>query len=282
MITINLLGGTGNQLFQWAFGRYIQAQGPEVQFDPRQVMTSSARCYMLEPLGLKLKLGWPTPPDRWRTITEPDLLYRPELLDFDYNTVYQGYWQCEKYFKSIEEKLRAEIQLGLNATPYALEIADQIRSANVSAFIHIRRSDNLSQRSILFHGVMGADYYDRALSMIRDYNRVKIFVFSDDSEYIKANMTDPDMIVVETPWCGIVRPDNEIEVRPGQGREHEDLWLMSLCNHGITANSSFSWWGSWLGDGDPTGRLIVTPKNWFTPNVNAMSRDIVPDRWIRI
>ena len=95
-------------------------------------------------------------------------------------------------------------------------------------------------------------------------------------------MKDPDMTIVETPWSGIVRSDNEIEARSGQGREHEDLWLMSLCRHGITANSTFSWWGAWLGDADPTGRTIITPKKWFTEKAGVSSIDIIPSRWMRI
>jgi len=280
MITINLMGGTGNQLFQWAFGRALESKGNKVQFSPRYITNCLARCYMLEPLGLNLKLNYPVPGSQ--RIDENGLEYKPEMLNREGDLEFHGYWQCERYFKHIETNLRNEIKLGLNASQYAIEMANRIQSSDVSAFIHIRRSDNLARRAVIFHGILGQDYYNNALDIIRSHHGVRIFVFSDDTEWIKANMKDPDMTIVETPWSGIVRSDNEIEARSGQGREHEDLWLMSLCRHGITANSTFSWWGAWLGDTDPTGRAIITPKKWFTEKAGVSSIDIVPSRWMRI
>jgi hypothetical protein len=61
---------------------------------------------------------------------------------------------------------------------------------------------------------------------------------------------------------------------------HEDLWLMSKCRHAVLANSSFSWWGAWLGP-DKNGGIVVAPKQWFAQG-NEDSADIVPERWTRI
>ena len=60
---------------------------------------------------------------------------------------------------------------------------------------------------------------------------------------------------------------------------HWDLWLMSLCKHAVICNSSFGWWGAWLGD-DKNG-TIVAPREWFRSKLYD-SRDIVPERWLRI
>jgi hypothetical protein len=64
------------------------------------------------------------------------------------------------------------------------------------------------------------------------------------------------------------------------GRENEDLWLMSLCRHAVVANSSFSWWGAWLGYW-AAGRTVVAPAVWMGPMARLDTGDIVPERWLK-
>ena len=65
------------------------------------------------------------------------------------------------------------------------------------------------------------------------------------------------------------------------GREDAELYLMRLCRHAIMANSSYSWWGGWLG-ADIKAGMVIAPKNWFGPAFKEDPRDIVPGRWIRL
>jgi hypothetical protein len=108
-------------------------------------------------------------------------------------------------------------------------------------------------------------YYKEALALIQSYYvDSKVFVFSDDREWCLQNFMGYDVV---------------------QGTsKYEDLWLMAQCQHAVIANSSFSWWGAWLGDwGDSKSRrIVVAPKQWFNPAANVDASDIVPERWLRI
>jgi hypothetical protein len=112
------------------------------------------------------------------------------------------------------------------------------------------------------HGLLDADYYNRAARMIAErIGEATYFVFSDDPAWCRANL---DL------------PGNSLVVS-GETAAYEDVHLISLCDHSVTANSSFSWWGSWLGEGPDT--IVVAPKNWFA-EFDLDTRDLVPSRWL--
>jgi hypothetical protein len=110
----------------------------------------------------------------------------------------------------------------------------------------------------------GLDYYAAAVELI--YTRhldPKFFVFSDDTNWCKENFPSTFHIVEGTD-------------------KHEDLRLMASCKHAVVANSSFSWWGAWLGD-NQAGRTVIAPRRWFAVEKDkADDTDIVPERWLRI
>jgi hypothetical protein len=60
----------------------------------------------------------------------------------------------------------------------------------------------------------------------------------------------------------------------------EDMWLMSICNNNVIANSSFSWWGAWL-NSNPN-KKVIAPNNWFGSQTNLNTSDIIPDNWIKL
>ena len=122
--------------------------------------------------------------------------------------------------------------------------------------MHIRRNDYLTSDG--FHPVMASSYYDKALSAVGPVDN--ILVFSDD-----------------IPWCKDTFNYDNMTFAEGNNNV-EDLWLMSMCDHNIIANSSFSWWGSWLNcDID---KKVVAPSNWFG-NANN-NQQIYLDDWIVI
>ena len=104
------------------------------------------------------------------------------------------------------------------------------------------------------------EYYKNALDIIGGYEN--LYVFSDDINWCKTNLKFKNMVFVE---------GND---------DVEDLWLMSLCDHNIIANSSFSWWGAWLNINP--NKKVISPKRWFGEQTNLSSDDIIPVSWTKI
>jgi len=133
--------------------------------------------------------------------------------------------------------------------------------------LHIRRGDYVSNRSTLeIHGVLGIDYYVRALNLMEEkVKEPQIFVFSDDIPWARDNLkTNLPLQFID---------HNGVE------KNYEDLRLMSNCKNHIIANSSFSWWGAWLSSNSE--KIVITPMNWFNQS-NMDTRDLIPVSWYRI
>lgn len=288
MITIVLMGGLGNQLFGWALGCALEARGNEVQYSTERLDGSGGRMYLLGggagTCDLKLKTVPAAPTNR--VINEGSLRYKPEILDTRGDTTLIGYWQCEHYFWSVRDRILAD----LSFTDISLDThmaAQAILSLPKSCFLHVRRSDNLRPFSTNYHGLTcaaGNPYYERAKAIIREHEPgVHFFVFSDDPAWCKENLKANDLTVMDcNPPSFTEDPEtHELTKKPG-GREAEDLFLMSLCKHGILANSTFSWWGAWL-HRQQMGRIVIAPDPWFQMPPDVVdSIDILPARWLKV
>ena len=154
-----------------------------------------------------------------------------------------GYWQGEKYF--CHDVVRSEFS---KSNPLFED----------TCFIGVRRSDYLLPERINYHGVMPIEYYDLAMSYVRErVPNVKFVCFADDWQ-----------------WAY-----DHFGLRAIHNGDATDIWLMARCPYAIIANSSFHWWGAWLGPQN----IVVAPKRWFaTPNPSPDCLDIVPERWTRI
>lgn len=289
MITSRLCGGTGNTLFQWAIARSLEldtnVQRPGgAQYDISWFDGNPSRCYTLDAFGLRLPL---VRGGKGRTVDEGSLCFKPEILALSGDFTLRGYWQCEKYFQRVEHDIRREVFDGSMFSPKTLEVRDKILADPNSAFLHVRRSDSRTPGGKVFHGLLEMDYYGAAMNYIRaKVPNAHFYVFSDEPDWCKQNLQDEDLTLVNhNPMSGTVNPDGSITKQAG-GKEHEDMYLMSLCRHGVVANSTFSWWGSWLNSNEgasPYNRIITAPKAWFVVGKDrAGDRDIIPGRWIRL
>jgi hypothetical protein len=278
------MGGLGNQLFIWALGKSLE-QNDSVQFDTTDYnKTNTPRMYMLNQLGIQANLVEGDGRPRQHIIHEGDMRFKPEILE-SRDVILRGYWQSEKYFKRVEEKIRKEVfysKNGFSISRKTVLMADKIRSYPNSCFLHVRRSDNLSKRALRFHGMLDGKYYADGLNYIRSRcDDSHFFIFSEDPDWCKQNFSGPDMTIVDhNPFSGVLDDEATIIAKEG-GREVEDLWLMTLCKHSIIANSSFSWWGSWLGSKDPS-RIITYPAKWFLPPSGPETVDIFPEHWVKL
>jgi hypothetical protein len=168
----------------------------------------------------------------------------------------QGFFQSEKYFKHIEDEIRSDFDFHDELLIPAKEMSSQWREPIA---LHIRRTDYLTNPN---HSELPMSYYEKALTEF-DKNR-DVIIFSDDPDWCMANqLFDSDRFMVS-------QTENN----------HMDLCLMSLCKDHIIANSSFSWWGAWLGKNNQ----VIAPKNWFlgSNNQHLNVSDLIPDNWKKI
>jgi hypothetical protein len=131
--------------------------------------------------------------------------------------------------------------------------------------LHVRRGDYTHPATMAVHGLMGPDYYARAVRLVAErVGPTVACVFTDDPVWTRANLALP-------PKSRIISDHTKSAL--------EDLVLMSRCSHHITANSSFSWWGAWLNP--RADKVVVTPERWFQPASGLDTRDLRPDGWLR-
>jgi len=174
-----------------------------------------------------------------------------------------GYWHGEKCFKDFEEKIRGDFTLRDAISEEAKTVVDAIQHTDNSVALHIRRGDYVkSLKTRLFHGICSLEYYERAVEYMRSkIGEIKLFVFSDDIEWAKGQSLFNGANFVSKPDI----------------KDYEELVIMSVCKHNIIANSSFSWWGSWLNKNP--GKIIIAPRRWFNLKKEG---DLVPSSWIRV
>lgn len=287
MIISRLIGGLGNQMFQYAVGRSLAiANSCELKLD-----VSGFENYTLhngyELDIFNIKAGIANSKEVSRLVSKQSRLMRfvfrklkikksthflEKSFTFDHNLfdakppVYlDGYWQSYKYFESIEPQLKQEFSLKNSISRLNLDISEQISSVNAVS-VHIRRGDYVSNKHTnSVHGLCSLDYYRAAIQTITE--RVEnpfFFIFSDDIAWIKDNLTtNSDTVYVDH----------------NSGKQsYNDMYLMSLCQHHIIANSSFSWWGAWLGAN--AKKIVIAPKQWFVND--TVTNDLIPKSWLRL
>jgi len=284
MIIVNIFGGIGNQLFQYAAGRQLaEKHRTDLKLDIDNYKTDNRRQYSLH--YFNIKENFCTAGDKaiingkttWQKLsnkaglssrkiyTERGPGFNKNIIGAGDNVYLDGYWQSERYFKPIEKIIRAECRVKELPSAINKDFADKIGSVNAVS-IHVRRGDFVTNKETnAYHGVCSIDYYQQAIGqMIAMIKDPYFFVFSDDIEWTKVNIL-----------TGI----HTVEyIDHNTGVDFEDLRLMYLCKHHIIANSSFSWWGAWLNDS--TDKKVIAPVKWFQSQ--SVTSDIVPENWIKI
>ena len=289
MIIVNIAGGLGNQMFQYACGQAIAAatthevryttdifaqQSTHNGYELGRVFGLSvpmATTYDLRKIIGKL-YAHPTCRRAMMKYQAPQSVlgkrFRIERGNaFDENLAkgleaggyIHGYWQSERYFAPIVDQIRTAF------TFRDVENATLPNREQNNVSVHVRRGDYLNAGSI--HASCNADYYFRALDKL-DLKAcdTRVYVFSDDPEWAREELSKlhPNTHFVE----GNIGADS-----------FKDMYLISRCDHHIIANSSFSWWGAWLNP-SPQKRVIA-PKRWFgDPSLD--DSDILPKSWERL
>jgi hypothetical protein len=199
-------------------------------------------------------------------VKEKSYEFDPSVLGLHGTLYLDGHWQSEKYFKDIEQIVRKELTLKTILDTRNRVIADRICSSN-SVSIHVRRGDYYHiPRVYEVHGVLPLDYYRKAISLVRtNVERPHFYVFSDEPEWARVNLD-------------FVHPLTVVDTNTTD-QAHEDLRLMSLCKHHITANSTFSWWAAWLCT--HSDKIVCVTERWFKKD-GVNTQDLIPSSWIKL
>lgn len=339
MIIVQLSGGLGNQMFQYALYLALGAEGREVRIDETTEYGEHERLRHPE---LREDFGAQLPSYRIATREEiveltdsyMDFLSRvrrkltgrrtklyaerkpyvfdPAVLGLT-EAYLTGCWQSERYFADVKQEVRQAFSMdgvrlagrrreyekmilaleSADARPQSEEAASGRQSGTakcgeaeraalhcgkdglrqdvstegaprpVPVSVHIRRGDYLNRQDI-YGGICTEEYYRRAMTQMEEAlrkrgERPQYFVFTNDPDWAEQHFAGSGAVVVR----GEGKPD---------GSGIEDMKLMSLCRHHIIANSSFSWWGSWLSRED--GRLVMAPPRFInTSDGTDMLRD---------
>lgn len=275
MIVTRLIGGLGNQMFQYAYGLWLaRRSGVPLFFD-----ATGFDDYGLRTLGIEqFQISGQRLPEsdldrrparyrntsRWQSTLEKILPTREGKLKlrrekpFGFHSKYlgdgsdlyvDGYWQSENFFPEFREILRQEFRLSQPLNPESTRFAREMKNTN-SVAVHVRRGDYISQsENQKIYRQLTPAYYRKCINDLRQHvDHPKVFLFSDDIEWSMRNL---DLGIPVTPvTCTRSRSP------------HEDMHLIGQCQHAILANSTFSWWGAFLANPSPE-RRIYYPDPWF-------------------
>jgi hypothetical protein len=294
MIIVQLTGGLGNQMFQYAAAKalslkistellldvssFLRTELPDLEV-PRDFelihfegvhekiinvndLKEQKRFDFLEEKKIKKLL-----PKHKRGV------YREKFYHFDkqfFNasnpSFLIGIWQSPKYFEFYKNDIIKNFQIKESSIQNVLEKSRELKTSN-SVSIHIRRGDYLRKPIILdWHGIMPREYYINAFDTLNSKKRVdKVYYFSDDPEWVKSELMPhiPGEII-----------SNNISTS-----QYEDFYLMQQCQNNIVANSSFSWWAAYLNPNP--NKIVIAPKKWFNSAPNN-TKDLFPPDWITI
>ena len=293
MIIVNLMGGLGNQMFQYALGRRLaQDKGVTLKFDTQWFAKQNLRKIELGKFNITFQIASEEEIYRTKHFSQNRIIrkvysiyqnflpyfrrsliseqksgiFDDRILEVPKNCYLTGYWQSEKYFSSMEDTIRKEFTLKEIANSDFRELSEEMQRTD-SISLHVRRGDYVTNpQTNKFHGALSIDYYKSAVKLMQNQIDVPHFyVFSDDLEWVKESL---DFVIP----CTYIESDKE-------GRDCEEMWLMSQCKHHIIANSSFSWWGAWLGN--KPDKIVISPNQWFADK-NYKVPDLIPEKWIRI
>lgn len=273
MITCNFLGELGNNLFQTA-----ALIGLSHKYKIPFQLINNRNCYVSindRPLELTEMFEYPFEfykgdYSNFNHYKAPDTQgifeYTPINLDITKNNIIEGYFQSEMYFQDIKDDILNKFftPKQSNINYITNKYNSLLNQNNLSIHIRVGGDRTLLQHS---HKNVSIEYYTTAINKILeiDPNIENYIIFSDNIEYCKEIFGDSDSIIYI---------ENE--------KNYIDLFLMSMCNHNIIANSTFSWWAAYLNK-NPNKTIIAPKSEWFGPSLHHFNlKDLFPKDWITL
>ncbi len=282
IVTVKLIGGLGNQLFEiaivlaysWKYSLtpiLEKTQASIGRIKPRPIYWNTI--FQKIPVSKQL-------PHRLIVFNEKDFNYhkipRPALIEnfnLSNGIIFNGYFQSAKYFDEFRERLLSYLFIIEPSEKEYLKkkYPEIFNEGKITISVHIRRGDNVWDKNFYqkFMGdIWDTDYYQKSFAYI-----LKKFS-SENLQFV--------VITDELIWAKEYMKNNFPKLNPIYPHEKDylDLFLMSCCKHHIIANSSFSWWAAYLNNNPE--KIVTAPKTWFGPIGPLDWKDVYMDNWIII
>lgn len=283
MIIIRLMGGLGNQMFQYAFGLSTSKRNnTKLKIDttllkPANNQGSNQVIRNFELDAFKIDLQFATNFEielyngsaknrfvlrrlfflvlrkvlKKKLYIQPNHDFDPNQLKIRNNTCIVGRWQSEIYFRDVESDIREHFKFKKDLSESYEEYLTKILQSENSTSVHIRRTDYVNHPEYSQKiGALTESYYLNAISLLnKQVDYPTLFIFSDDIEYTK------------TIFANMKISNECIFIDPKVPNPHDELRLMTNCKHHIISNSTFAWWGAWLAN-KQEGAKTIAPKSW--------------------
>lgn len=305
MIIIQLAGGLGNQMFQYALYLQLKSLGKDVKIDDvAGFVQDEKRDPALKPFGIDYErptkkeliqmldsslLPWSRVRRKLcgrkkKSYFEEDKRFHPEIMTWD-DIYLEGYWQTEKYFAEISDDIKKiydtdkllhyirDNELSDSTAKFVshFEKADSGQvtiddwlariTSTESVSVHIRRGDYLlPENQALFGDICTEAYYKNAMGQMKsEQPNCRFYLFTNDKEWLKDQIVKRTEANTKNTDAAFI---NEIEIVDlGEQSDYAEFVLMSKCKHNILANSSFSWWASYLNHNP--NKIVLAPDRWL-------------------
>ncbi|MFH1292396.1 MAG: alpha-1,2-fucosyltransferase [bacterium] len=297
MIVVRLMGGMGNQMFQYAVGKQLALKrGVELKLDLGFLLDRTPRKnfvfrnYDLDLFNVDVQIADKDDAldykyydsvivrklvnlktrlfnNKYKVVEEKNFHFDSTILNLTDNSYLIGHWQSYRYFENIADIIKKDFCFKNNLGEKAFELSQKIKAEN-SICLNVRRGDyiNIPQAN-QHHGVCAMDYFNQAVEFMNsEVDNPQYYIFSDDIAWCRENFK-------------LEAPSFFVDHQYKEDRFSGYLQLMKSCQHFIIPNSTFAWWAAWLSEYQD--KVVVAPKKWFNnPKINT--QDLIPSDWIRI
>ena len=268
-VVVKLMGGLGNQMFQYSFGLQLsEVTGRNLILDTSFLERKDLgegfvyRDYDLDVFDISCRVSSGFSEDLevitqswdWLHKIEPGVIERC-IESRSKNLCIEGYWQSPKYFDCRQDIFKFSNPLD----DKSLNLAEEIESSN-SVMINIRRTDFINNN---FSGYFGREYVEKAMEKLDASEKYNFYIFSDDPDWCEENLSDLGKVVDHSH----------------KGFKFSNyLQLMMRCKYFIIPNSSFAWWSAYL---SKNKKRVMYPERWIKSYPNPIE-DLFPSDWVSV
>lgn len=245
---IKIKGGLGNQLFQYAYYKYLISKGEHITIDTSWFLGTKKRRNSLSDFQIKSNLNSGI----------KQLIYR-----FQKKNLIEGYFQDKKYPEHSKTEIIKELQLKKKSSLFN-QILNEIEKKEESIAIHVRRGDYLNLYDI--YETCSIKYFKAGIRKI-NMTGSNYFLFTDDIKWVTQEFKFLEKKIIVSQY---------------NLKDSEELILMSRCKNIIISNSTFSWWAAFLNSN--TQKQIICPKKWLKDpsENNQLTSKILLEDWIKL